>query len=158
MAQRPGRPLDEFAFRHRDYSSGRPLKLCRVLPAIFLISCLGACLSRSSGVPSRAGASNTTAIRSNNLGVAEMNRGRPAEALELFRQAERSDPTLFAARLNEGIALLNTQRFDEARDVLLDATRRQTDSARAWYNLGILYRNLAQVEPSIDAFQRVTRI
>ena len=87
-----------------------------------------------------------------------MNRGRPAEALELFRQALRSDPSLFAARLNEGIALLNTQRFDEARAVLLDATQRQPQSARAWYNLGILYRNIAQVDPAIDAFERVTRI
>src|SRR5262249_40280899 len=77
------------------------------------------------------------AIRLNNLGVARMNQGRAGEALELFRQAWQRDGSLFAARLNEGIALLNTQRFDEAREVLLDATRRQPNSARAWYNLGI---------------------
>jgi Flp pilus assembly protein TadD len=101
---------------------------------------------------------NIDAIQSNNLGVAEMNRGRPLQALELFRRALRSDPSLFTARLNEGVALLNTQRNDEAREVLLDATRRQPQSARAWYNLGILYRNLAQVDPAIDAFERVSRI
>jgi tetratricopeptide (TPR) repeat protein len=60
--------------------------------------------------------------------------------------------------LNEGIALLNTQRFEEAREVLLDATQRQAGSARAWYNLGILYRNLAEVDRAIDAFERATRI
>jgi len=32
--------------------------------------------------------------------------------------------------LNEGIALINAQRFDEAQEVLMDATRRQPDSAR----------------------------
>jgi Flp pilus assembly protein TadD len=103
-------------------------------------------------------AAGVDAIQSNNLGVAEMNRGRPVQALELFRRASRSDSSLFTARLNEGIALLNTQRNDEAREVLLDATRRQPENARAWYNLGILYRNLAQVDLAIDAFEKVSRI
>jgi tetratricopeptide (TPR) repeat protein len=134
------------------------LKLLRFLLAVCLISGLAGCTRRAPGVASSASADNPAAIRANNLGVAEMNRGRPAQALELFRQAARNDPSLFAARLNEGIALLNAQRFDGAREVLLDAARRQPDSARAWYNLGILYRNLAQVDPAIDAFERVTRI
>src|SRR5690349_15102899 len=82
------------------------------------------------------------AVRLNNLGVAYMNQARIAEALRAFRQAEAQDPSLFPARLNEGIALLNSQQLAEARDVLLDATRRQPDSARAWYNLGIVYRTL----------------
>jgi tetratricopeptide (TPR) repeat protein len=98
------------------------------------------------------------AIRLNNLGVAEMNRGRTGEAYDLFRHAWQRDSSLFPARLNEGIALLNAQRFDEAREVLLDATRRQPDSARAWYNLGILYRNTAQADAAIEAFERATRI
>jgi len=101
---------------------------------------------------------DAASIRSNNLGVAEMSRGRPAQALQLFRQALRGDPSLFAARLNEGIALLNSQRFDEAREALLDATKRQPESARAWYNLGILYRNLAQSDSAIRSFEEVTRI
>ena len=134
------------------------MKPLRFLLALCLISSLAGCSRRTPGAVPRAGAANLAAIRSNNLGVAEMNRGRPAQALELFRQAARNDPSLFSARLNEGIALLNAQRFDEARDVLLDATRRQPDSARAWFNIGILYRNLAQMDPAIDAFERVTRI
>jgi Flp pilus assembly protein TadD len=56
------------------------------------------------------------AIRLNNLGVAEMNRGRTGEAYEHFQQAWQRDASLFPARLNEGIALLNNQRFDEARE------------------------------------------
>jgi Flp pilus assembly protein TadD len=134
------------------------LKLLRFLVAVCLITGVAGCSRRVPGGATGTSAANSTAIRSNNLGVAEMNRGRPAQALELFREAVRNDPSLFAARLNEGIALLNAQRFDEARDVLLEATRRQPDSARAWYNLGILYRNLAQVDPAIEAFERVTRI
>jgi Flp pilus assembly protein TadD len=131
--------------------------MSRLIPsAVWLIFSIAGCSNRLPGGSPTT--DNVSAIRSNNLGVAEMNRGRPAQALELFRQATRTDPSLFAARLNEGIALLNAQRFEDARAVLLDATRRQPENARAWYNLGILYRNLGQVDPAIDAFERVTRI
>ena len=87
-----------------------------------------------------------------------MNQARVAEALQTFRRAAAQDPSLFAARLNEGIALLNSQQLGEARDVLLDATRRQPQSARAWYNLGIAYRTLAQNAAAVDAFEQVARI
>ena len=99
------------------------------------------------------------AIRLNNLGVGYMNQARIGEALQTFRRAVMQDPNLFAARLNEGIALLNLQRLDEARDVLLDATKRQAQSARAWYNLGIAYRTLAQADAAGAAAQqrRATR-
>src|SRR5206468_2425082 len=91
----------------------------------------------------------TAATRLNNLGVAYMNQARIAEALQTFRRAEAQDASLFAARLNEGIALLHSQQLAEARDVLLDATRRLPQSARAWYNLGIVYRTLAQTDAAI---------
>ena len=131
----------------------------QVLVGVLILSAAGGCSRRLPGTGSTTSTANTAAIRSNNLGVAEMNRGRPAQALELFRQAQREDSSLFAPRLNEGIALLNNpQRSDEARAALLDATARQPESARAWYNLGILYRNLAEVDPAIEAFVRVTRI
>src|SRR5215471_1611956 len=98
------------------------------------------------------------AIRLNNLGVAYMNQARIAEALQTFRRAQMQDPSLFAARLNEGIALLNSQQVTEARDVLLDAKRRQPQSSRAWSNLVIAYRTLAQNAAAVDAFEQVSRI
>ena len=54
------------------------------------------------------------AIRFNNLGVAYMNQARIGEALQAFRRAAAQDQALFAARLNEGIALLNGQKLAEA--------------------------------------------
>jgi tetratricopeptide (TPR) repeat protein len=140
------------------------IKTVFALASLILALCLTvilatACTRRLPGTAgTTSSATKTEAIRSNNLGVAEMNRGRPNEALTLFRRAIRDDSSFFAARLNEGIALLNTQRFEDAREVLLDSTRREPTSARAWYNLGILYRNLAQVDPAIDAFEHVARI
>jgi tetratricopeptide (TPR) repeat protein len=127
------------------------------LTAVVVLLCAVLSCDRRPGVKPPSGGSDA-GIRLNNLGVAEMNRGRTLQAVELFRSASRSDPTLFLARLNEGIALLNAQRFDEARDVLLDATRKQPDNARAWYNLGILYRNQAQLDSAVAAFEQVSRI
>ncbi len=116
-----------------------------------------AALMLIAGAPQRT-SGPVAAIRLNNLGVAYMNQARIAEALRVFRQAEKQDPSLFAARLNEGIALLNSQQLAESRDVLLDATRRQPRSARAWYNLGIAYRTLAQTAEAIEAFEQVARL
>jgi tetratricopeptide (TPR) repeat protein len=93
----------------------------------------------------------------NNLGVGYMNQARIAQALQMFRGAQAQDGSLFAARLNEGIALLHSQQLAEARDVLLDATKRQPENARALYNLGIVYRTLAQTDAAINAFQQVAR-
>ena len=65
---------------------------------------------------------------------------------------------MFAARLNEGIALIQAQRLAEARDALLDATRQQPQNARAWYNLGLAYRTLGESDSAIDAFEHVAQI
>ena len=82
-----------------------------------IVLCLCATVSLSFGGPQRA-TGPADAIRLNNLGVAYMGQARIAEALQTFRRAAAQDPMLFAARLNEGIALLNSQQVAEARDVL----------------------------------------
>ena len=58
----------------------------RFLFGICLLLALAACSRRVPGTGAAQSAGNAGAIRSNNLGVAEMNRGRPVQALELFRQ------------------------------------------------------------------------
>ncbi|HEX8032021.1 MAG TPA: FG-GAP-like repeat-containing protein, partial [Vicinamibacterales bacterium] len=58
----------------------------------------------------------------------------------------------------EGIALIQAQDLAGARDTLLDATRRQPQDARAWYNLGLAYRTLGESDAAIDAFERVAQI
>src|SRR5262249_39049923 len=120
--------------------------LKQIFKRAFVSLCLCVSVFTSAQRPSRP----PSAIQLNNLGVGYMNQARIAEALQMFRRAQTLDSSLFAARLNEGIALLNTQQLAEARDVLLDATRRQPQSARAWYNLGIVYRTLAQTDAAID--------
>src|SRR5262244_1045637 len=128
---------DTKAQRHKDEATG---KFAGRL--VFVSLCLCVSVFTAAQRPTRP----LSPIQLNNLGVGYMNQARIAEALQMFRRAETLDPSLFAARLNEGIALLNSQQLAEARDVLLDATRRQPQSARAWYNLGIAYRTLAQTD------------
>ena len=98
---------------------------------------------------------STRAIRLNNLGIAYLSQQRVEEALGLFEQGQALDPSLSAPRLNQAIALYNLQRFEPARDILLEITEAAPADARAWYNLGLTYRYLGEPEPAIEAFDQV---
>src|SRR5689334_15156084 len=71
------------------------------LTLLFLPLCLCISVFTAAQRPSRP----PSAIQLNNLGVGYMNQARIAEALQMFRRAQTQDSSLFAARLNEGIAL-----------------------------------------------------
>ena len=90
----------------------------QVLVVVLILSAAGGCSRRLPGSGSPTSTANTSAVRSNNLGVAEMNRGRPSQALELFRQAQREDSALFAPRLNEGIELCRAKGDNNSRHLL----------------------------------------
>src|ERR1700691_2289124 len=69
------------------------------------------------------------AARLNNLGAAYMNQQLFEKALKSFQQAAELDPKLTMARLNEGVALLNLQKIDEAKAALEDALKRDPKRA-----------------------------
>lgn len=100
----------------------------------------------------------TEATKDNNLGVAYMNRQQQKTALEEFKKAYALDPHLYAARLNESIALLNLQQFPEARTILNEASTREPKNPRVWYNLGLLESSLAHPDVSVTDFQRVVAL
>ena len=62
------------------------------------------------------------------------------------------------ARLNEGIALLNMQKIDEAKVVLEDALKQDPKNPNAWYNLGLLAKNTGDAQAAIEAFHHVIEI
>src|SRR4051812_48597747 len=64
------------------------------------------------------------AFRLNNLGAAYMNQQEFAKALKYFEQAAQADPKFEEARLNQGIALLNLQKTEQAMPFLRDAIKR----------------------------------
>ncbi|MGC2118784.1 MAG: FG-GAP-like repeat-containing protein [Candidatus Acidiferrales bacterium] len=97
----------------------------------------------------------TEAARLNNLGVAYMNRQRQKTALAEFQKAYALDPHLYAARLNQAIALLNLQQFAETQSILNEAAAREPKNPRVWYNLGLLENSLGHPDVSARNFERV---
>ncbi|HEY2546308.1 MAG TPA: FG-GAP-like repeat-containing protein [Candidatus Acidoferrum sp.] len=97
------------------------------------------------------------AYRLNTLGVAYMNQQRPAEAQKLFEQALAADPTFEVARVNLGISLLAQQKLEPARAALAAAAEKLPQDPYAWYNLGLVYKDLGDAEKGIVAFTHVTQ-
>src|SRR3981081_4180975 len=62
------------------------------------------------------------------------------------------------SRLNQGIALLNLQKVDEAKAALAAALKQDPKNPNAWYNLGLLAKNTGDAPAAIDAFKRVIEI
>ena len=116
--------------------------------------------SRSSAAPPRPAAVNQRgeAIRLNNVGVAYMGQQRFADAERMFARALALNPSSDVARLNRAIALYYLQRYDEARALLQTLAKSHPNDARAWYNLGLLYKSQAQSQEALEAFRRAAEI
>jgi Flp pilus assembly protein TadD len=98
------------------------------------------------------------AYRLNTLGVAYMNQQRPADAQKLFEQSLAADANFAVARLNLGISLLAQQKLEAARTALAAAAEKLPQDPYAWYNLGLVYKDLGDAEKGVAAFTHVTQI
>jgi len=87
-----------------------------------------------------------------------MNQQRPADAQKLFEQALQADANFAVAKVNLGIALLAQQKPEAARLELAIAAEKRPDDPYAWYNLGLVYKDLSEQEKGIAAFEHVTKI
>jgi len=87
-----------------------------------------------------------------------MNQQRPADAQKYFEQSLGVDPTFEVARLNLGISLLAQQKLEPARTALAAAAAKLPQDPYAWYNLGLVYKDLGDAEKGVDAFTHVTQI
>ncbi|MGC2802996.1 MAG: FG-GAP-like repeat-containing protein [Candidatus Acidiferrum sp.] len=98
------------------------------------------------------------AYRLNTLGVAYMNQQRPADAEKLFEESLAADPGFEVARLNLGISLLAQQKLEPARTSLAAAAEKLPRDPFAWYNLGLVYKDLGDADKGVEAFMHVTQI
>ena len=98
------------------------------------------------------------AARLNNLGAAYMNQQLFEKGLKAFQEASALDPKLFVAQMNQGIALSNLGRVDEAKAILEAAAKAEPKNPHAWYCLGLLDKNSSDPQASVDAFRHVTEI
>jgi tetratricopeptide (TPR) repeat protein len=131
----------------------RRLALSFAVPAIFLVALSVPFFARqATSAPSKSAAE---AVRHNNLGVAYMNRQQEKAALEEFKKAYSLDAHLHVARLNQAIALLNLQEFNQAQAILNEAAGREARNPRAWYNLGLLEKSIGHLDASASDFERV---
>jgi Flp pilus assembly protein TadD len=144
-------------------------RVASVISACSLLICSAALLVRSSAPPAQekakaakksgsSGGRTADAYRLNTLGVAYMNQQRPAEAQKYFEQALEADSKFAVARLNLGVSLLAQQKLEPARVALEAAAQQLPKDAYAWYNLGLVYKDLGEAEKGIAAFQHVAEI
>src|SRR5271170_1051317 len=107
------------------------------------------------GMTGEVSRAHDDAVRLNNIGTALMNQQLLEKAVDKFGEAYRLDPSLTAAELNKGIALLYLQRLPEATTALQHAATQTPNNPRIWYVLGLLYRSDNKPQQSVEAFQRV---
>ena len=93
------------------------------------------------------------AARLNNLGCAYMNQQLFEKGLNEFQKALQADPKFSIARLNEGVAYMNLQKVDEAKAALDDALKHDLRNPTAWYNLGLLAKNMGDAHAAIEDFE-----
>ncbi|MGC1417511.1 MAG: FG-GAP-like repeat-containing protein, partial [Candidatus Acidiferrum sp.] len=117
--------------------------------------------AQSESLPAQKSAAHldpAEAYRLNTLGVAYMNQQRPADAEKLFEKSLAADPQFEVARLNLGISLLAQQKLEPARTALAAAAEKLPKDPFAWYNLGLVYKDLGDAEKGVEAFTRVTQL
>jgi len=129
-------------------------KLILAAAAVLTTAVLFAAFAQGPASPDKT----TEAARLNNLGAAYMNQQLFEKALQKFEEAAGVDPKLEIAKLNQGVALLNLGRIDQAKPFLEQAVKPNATDPYGWFNLGLFYKNTGDVQKAIDAFRRVTEI
>ncbi len=91
-------------------------------------------------------------------GLALHQQGRLAEAEQHYRRMLRTAPTHFDSLHLLGALCGQTDRFDEALELLNRALAQRTDSAPALNNLGNTLGSLGRHEESVQAFERALAV
>jgi Tfp pilus assembly protein PilF len=115
-------------------------------------------VSTGSAQPNPAAAGTEQAARLNNIGVAYMGRQQFERGQKFFEDALAADPKFYVARLNLGIALSNQQKPVPAAAALEEAAKNLPNDSYAWYNLGLVYRDMNELEKAAGAFRHVTEL
>lgn len=90
----------------------------------------------------------------NDLGVQLTRKGAYSDAIDVLRMAARVAPKSFPPRLNLALALLLSNRNDEAAVEIALAIELDSSAAEAPFLSGILERRLGNRESAVAAFQK----
>ncbi len=91
-------------------------------------------------------------------GMALSQLGEPKEALVRLEAALAAHPGHLDALLERGFALYELCRFDEAREQLLEVTRRLPDEAWAHHTLGLVAERLGDARQAERSFARARKL
>ncbi len=76
-----------------------------------------------------------------------------SDSYELWSNAARIRPAYWAAHYNTGVALLDSNRFDEARDELALAASLKSDASEVYDSLGRAYQGTGDTAAAISSFE-----
>ena len=105
--------------------------------------------------PTPAPATREAAWRQNNVGVAQLEQFRFAEAAETFKKALATDPTLHAARVNLAIAYLYVPDIPAARQAAEESVKAQAEDPYSNYILALIARTEGRAEEAVPYVQKV---
>src|SRR5260370_15229764 len=114
--------------------------------------------AHSPGAPGRKTGRRAEGVRLKSLGAPYMNQQQFARALNLFRLGSALNPRLVIAKTNEGIDLANLQKYGAAAAILNTLVKKDPNNVHAWYALGLVYKNQANSETSLAAFEAAARL
>jgi len=95
------------------------------------------------------------AWRENNVGVAELEQFRFADAAEAFKRALARDPSLTAAKINLAIAYLYVPDIPAAKAAAAAALQAAPDAAQPNYLLALIARTEGRAEEAIPYLEKV---
>ena len=94
-----------------------------------------------------------------NRGILEMSRERYANARGNFREALNLRPNLPEAHVDMGSALINLQQYAEgAKETELGLQLGSHEPERGYYNLGIAYEELGDLQKSYESFRHASEL
>ena len=94
-----------------------------------------------------------------NRGILEMSRERYKNARGNFKEALNLMPKLPEAHVDLGSALINLQQFaDGAKETEMGLQLGSHEAERGWYNLGIAYEELGDLQKSYESFRHAAEL
>jgi tetratricopeptide (TPR) repeat protein len=94
-----------------------------------------------------------------NRGILEMSRERYANARGNFKEALNINPKLAEAHVDMGSALINLRKFDDGiKETELGLKLGSKEPERGWYNLGIAYGEVNDLQKSYESFRRASEL
>ena len=88
------------------------------------------------------------------LGLIRLDRGRPGEAADAFREAADLDPSNADYRMNEALAAMQSGQDDRARRIFDTLARSGSSVPMVWVNLGSLRARNDDWRGALEAWER----